>query len=152
MRSITLDGDTYDPSGQLSGGSRPNTGGVLLKVQSLKEMRGKLAEHTKLLKQIVDELDECHRIMGLYNGIKQKMELKEHEGKLLEERLAKNANTQVLQERVATMLDLKLMITVPIDHCSGGNSDETIRRTTGTYPGLSSSENGGYRTVQTHHR
>jgi structural maintenance of chromosome 2 len=32
VRSVTLDGDVYDPSGTLSGGSAPSGSGILVKV------------------------------------------------------------------------------------------------------------------------
>ncbi|KAJ3290770.1 Structural maintenance of chromosomes protein 2 [Borealophlyctis nickersoniae] len=128
QRSVTLDGDQYDPSGTLSGGSRPSSGGILLKVQDLKELRQELADNEKLLQQIVEELDDCHRVMGLYHGIKQKMDLKEHEGKLLEERLSKNASTQIitqvetlkqqLEEQQKIMQDCALQRTQAAERCA----------------------------------
>ncbi|KAJ3053885.1 Structural maintenance of chromosomes protein 2 [Rhizophlyctis rosea] len=98
MRSVTLDGDTYDPSGQLSGGSKPNSAGILLKVGALKTLRSKLQVHEENLKRVVEELDECQRVVGLANGIRQRLELKEHEGALLAERLGKNASTQIITQ------------------------------------------------------
>ncbi|KAJ3044691.1 Structural maintenance of chromosomes protein 2 [Rhizophlyctis rosea] len=107
MRSVTLDGDTYDPSGQLSGGSKPNSAGILLKVGALKTMRAELAVHEKRLAAIVEELEECQRVVGLHNGIKQRLELKEHEGKLMEERMSKNASTQVIAQVEALKTQLE---------------------------------------------
>jgi structural maintenance of chromosome 2 len=40
MRSVTLDGDVYDPSGTLSGGSAPSGDGVLVHVQELAGVEG----------------------------------------------------------------------------------------------------------------
>jgi structural maintenance of chromosome 2 len=37
VRSVTLEGDAYDPSGTLSGGSAPSGSGTLVKVQELLE-------------------------------------------------------------------------------------------------------------------
>lgn len=95
MRSVTLDGDTYDPSGQLSGGSRPNSAGILLKTGELRSLRAELSVHQKQRKAFSDEFDELQRISQHYRGLVQKLELKEHAYHLLEERLASNASAQV---------------------------------------------------------
>ncbi|KAJ3186681.1 Structural maintenance of chromosomes protein 2 [Gaertneriomyces sp. JEL0708] len=95
-RSITLEGDSYDPQGSLSGGSKPNTAGVLLKIGALRDLRQKLAEHEKALAEVMRGLEESTRITNHYKGLRQKLDLKDHEGKLLEERLSSNANAQII--------------------------------------------------------
>ncbi|TPX71866.1 hypothetical protein SpCBS45565_g00860 [Spizellomyces sp. 'palustris'] len=97
MRSITLEGDTYDPSGQLSGGSKPNSAGVLLKLGTLKDLRKKLADLENGLKEVAREYDGYQRTASHYQGLKQKLDLKLHEGRLLEERLNTNASAQIIQ-------------------------------------------------------
>ena len=96
MRSVTLDGDTYDPSGNLSGGSRSNSGGVLLKTGELRSLRSQIREHQKILDSYNRELDELDSISKHYYSLKQKLELKEHAHLLLEERLSSNSNAQVI--------------------------------------------------------
>ncbi|KAI9096591.1 SMC2 protein [Phlyctochytrium arcticum] len=98
LRSITLEGDTYDPSGQLSGGSRANSAGNLLKLSTLNECRHKLAEHEKELVTITQLLEECERTESHYGGLEQKLGLKRHEGALLKERLSTNSNAQVIRQ------------------------------------------------------
>ena len=95
MRSVTLDGDTYDPSGNLSGGSRSNSGGILLKTGELRSLRAQMRETQRLLDSFNRELDELDGISKYFYSLEQKLELKEHSLKLLEERLASNANAQV---------------------------------------------------------
>merc|ERR1719271_819870 len=38
VRSVTKDGDLYDPAGTITGGSAPRGGGVLLKLQELHQL------------------------------------------------------------------------------------------------------------------
>ena len=41
-KSVTLDGDIYDPSGTLSGGSAPSSNGTLVRVQELLDIERRL--------------------------------------------------------------------------------------------------------------
>lgn len=96
LRSVTLDGDTYDPSGQLSGGSRPNSAGILLRMGELLSLKSEISKHYERKKALTEELDELQMISKHYKGLVQKLELKEHAHKLLEERFASNASSQVI--------------------------------------------------------
>ncbi|KAI8903905.1 condensin complex component SMC2-like protein [Powellomyces hirtus] len=98
MRSITLDGDAYDPSGQLSGGSKPNSSGVLLKLGSLKTLRTKLNDLAlPALSEVQRELEECDRTVNHYKGLQKKLDLELYEGGLLEKRLNTNASAKTIQ-------------------------------------------------------
>ena len=52
VKSVTLDGDVYDPSGTLSGGSAPSGSGVLAQVQELIEAEGNLAQARETLAKL----------------------------------------------------------------------------------------------------
>ncbi|PVV03182.1 hypothetical protein BB560_002351 [Smittium megazygosporum] len=56
LKSITLDGDVYDPSGTLQGGSKPSNSGVLEKLVKLNDLRMELssvkAKYNELLSKI----------------------------------------------------------------------------------------------------
>ncbi|PHH65337.1 hypothetical protein CDD81_2749 [Ophiocordyceps australis] len=95
-RSITLEGDAYDPSGTLSGGSSPNSSGVLVTLQKLNNMT--TSEKNKL--------DEARRI-------KQDLDLKSHEIKLAEEQISGNSSSSIIQEvekMKATIVELEASI------------------------------------------
>lgn len=94
MRSVTFDGDAYDPSGSLSGGSKPSTSGILVRMKSLKSMRQEfenlrvnLERATADLKAFLAEKDE-------FIKIKQALELKVHSLGLLDAQLKGNTSTQ----------------------------------------------------------
>ena len=95
MKSVTLEGDVYDPSGTLSGGSSPNSSGVLITLQKLnglnKELRAKedaLAELRSVMTKEKKKLDSARQI-------KQDLDLKTHEIKLTEEQIEGNSSTSV---------------------------------------------------------
>ncbi|KAI8445807.1 hypothetical protein BY996DRAFT_6423531 [Phakopsora pachyrhizi] len=52
MKSITQDGNIYNPSGTLSGGSKPSTSGILIKVLELK----KVISEVEGIKRMLNEL------------------------------------------------------------------------------------------------
>ncbi|KAI8443094.1 SMCs flexible hinge [Phakopsora pachyrhizi] len=52
IKSVTQDGNIYNPSGTLSGGSKPSTLGILIKVQELKKVEGLLKDHQSKLEVI----------------------------------------------------------------------------------------------------
>ncbi|ORZ21122.1 hypothetical protein BCR42DRAFT_187615 [Absidia repens] len=97
MKSVTLDGDVYDPFGTLSGGSRPNSSGVLVKIQQLNTTRRDLKQHRQQLEDLDNEIVQARRVMEQYQNHKQKLDLQTHELELLESRLAKSTHSQLVQ-------------------------------------------------------
>ena len=49
-RSVTLEGDVYDPAGTLTGGSRPASGNLLLELQKLNDAKSELKGRKDALK------------------------------------------------------------------------------------------------------
>ena len=87
IKSVTLDGDVYDPSGTLSGGSAPNSSGILVKVQDLLEAEGNLQD--AIARQSALELEE-KRTSDVRNhrfNLSRELTIKEHELNLLQEQL-----------------------------------------------------------------
>jgi structural maintenance of chromosome 2 len=95
MRSVTLEGDTYDPSGQLSGGSRSTGGGVLVKVQQLKKVEMELAARKAALARVEREWEQAKGTMDKYKQAQKALDLKMHEVGLLEERVQESNATRV---------------------------------------------------------
>ncbi|KDQ59585.1 hypothetical protein JAAARDRAFT_33164 [Jaapia argillacea MUCL 33604] len=84
VRSVTLDGDVYDPSGTLSGGAKPSGNGVLIRVQELVEAEKRLDSARGTLKG--EEAREAKEREGRvrWEGMKRDLEVKEHELRLAE--------------------------------------------------------------------
>ena len=75
VRSVTLEGDLYDPKGTLTGGSRPKgNSSVLIKMGECKAKAADLAHLEAQLKEVRARLDGCAAAKAARDAI----ELKEH--------------------------------------------------------------------------
>ena len=97
LKSVTLEGDVYDPSGTLSGGSAPTSSGVL-------QILGKLTEVTKQMSLLETELSSLQSQMtaekekrDTIRQCQQKLELKTHEIGLTEKQIASNSSSSIIQ-------------------------------------------------------
>lgn len=95
MKSVTFDGDVYDPSGTLSGGSAPNTSGVLLVLQKLNEVMSELNHRERELRRLQDMMTKEKKKMDSARAAKQELDLKNHEIKLTEEQINGNSSSSV---------------------------------------------------------
>lgn len=98
MRSITLQGDAYDPSGTLSGGSAPNSSGVLVTMQKLNELNRQLKEAEASLRELQAKIAREKSKLDQARRIKQDLDLKTHEIKLAEEQIGSNSSSSIIQE------------------------------------------------------
>lgn len=95
MRSVTLQGDVYDPSGTLSGGSKSSGGGVLVKVQQLKKVEHELAQRVAALEAVERDWERARVAMDRFRDARKNLDLKSHELGLLEERVQESNATRV---------------------------------------------------------
>jgi len=95
MKSVTLEGDVYDPSGSLSGGSKPNTSGILEKMQALKRLKLEFAQQKQNFEKLSMMLKVCQSLSQKYGKIKGDLEMKEHELELLKKQYSGNPHFQV---------------------------------------------------------
>ncbi|KAI0421186.1 SMC2-like protein [Xylaria grammica] len=98
MRSITLEGDAYDPSGTLSGGSSPNSSGVLVTLQKLNDINRQLKEIEASLQGLQAQIAREKSKLDQARKIKQELDLKSHEIKLAEEQISGNSSSSIIQE------------------------------------------------------
>ena len=87
IKSVTLDGDVYDPSGTLSGGSAPNGSGILVEMQGFLEAGGNL--QGAIARQSALELEEKRTsdVRNHWFNLSRELTIKEHELNLLQEQL-----------------------------------------------------------------
>ena len=95
IKSVTIEGDVYDPSGTLSGGSSPNSSGVLIVLQQLKKLTRDIELHEKTLSELQSSIARETKDSNSARKIKQSLDLKIHEVKLAEEQIASNSSTSV---------------------------------------------------------
>ena len=98
MKSITLEGDSYDPSGTLSGGSAPNSNGVLVTLQKLNDLTKELSLQEKALADLQATMAREKKKVDQAKKIKQELDLKSHEIKLTEEQIGGNSSSSIIQE------------------------------------------------------
>ena len=97
MKSVTLEGDVYDPSGTLSGGSSPNSSGVLVTLQKLNEISNELDVREAELSDLQATIAQEKTKMAHARKAKQELDLKSHEIKLTEEQISGNSSSSIIQ-------------------------------------------------------
>lgn len=101
MKSVTLDGDVYDPSGTLSGGSSPNSSGVLVTLQKLNELNNQLSAHERELSELQALMGKEKKKLDSARRLKQELDLKSHEIKLTEDQIGGNSSSSVCTLRLS---------------------------------------------------
>ncbi|EKM76313.1 hypothetical protein AGABI1DRAFT_63367 [Agaricus bisporus var. burnettii JB137-S8] len=86
-RSVTIEGDVYDPQGSLSGGSAPSGNRILLDVQKLLEVESELREVKRELEEVEEEGRRSEKVREEWRAGKRDLEIREHELKLVEEQV-----------------------------------------------------------------
>lgn len=103
LRSVTLQGDTYDPAGVLSGGSAPQSSGVLLTLQKLNEITTDLQQQETQLSSLTATMAREKKKLDASRKTKQELDLKRHEIKLTEEQINGNSSSSV--SHISDLLD-----------------------------------------------
>lgn len=95
MKSVTLEGDVYDPSGTLSGGSAPQSSGVLVTMQKLNEITSELIAQERALGLLQSTMAREKKKLDGAKKTKQDLDLKSHEIRLAEEQINSNSSSSV---------------------------------------------------------
>ncbi|KAG6841176.1 hypothetical protein C0991_001101 [Blastosporella zonata] len=126
VRSVTLDGDVYDPSGTLSGGSAPSGSGILVRVQALLAAGARLSEAREQLGVLEEEEGRGRKVREEWRQLSRELEMKQHEAKLMEQQVegsnAARIGTQV-EELKQTIADLKLSVQAARDKVSAAQDE-----------------------------
>ncbi|MCJ1485015.1 Structural maintenance of chromosomes protein 2 [Schaereria dolodes] len=96
-KSVTLEGDVYDPSGTLSGGSSPSSTGVLVTLQKLNELMKELVAQENALQDLQGLMCREKKKLEIVRKVKQELDLKAHEIKLTEEQIGGNSSSSIIQ-------------------------------------------------------
>ena len=95
MKSVTLEGDVYDPSGTLSGGSAPTTSGVLVTLQKLNAINQELQKKGEELRDLRETIAREKKKLDSVRKTKQELDLKTHEIQLTEQQISGNSSSSV---------------------------------------------------------
>ncbi|KAL4880429.1 RecF/RecN/SMC [Aspergillus karnatakaensis] len=110
IKSVTLDGDVYDPSGTLSGGSAPNSSGMLVTLQKLNEITREIRSKERILATLEETMKKEKKKLDAVRSVKQELDLKNHEIKLTEDQIGGNSSSSIIQaveEMKANIVQLK---------------------------------------------
>ncbi|XP_010546067.1 PREDICTED: structural maintenance of chromosomes protein 2-1-like isoform X2 [Tarenaya hassleriana] len=88
--SVTLEGDIFQPSGLLTGGSRKGGGDLLRQLHDLAEAESKLQMHQKRLSEIEARIKELQPLQKKFMDIKAQLELKTYDLSLFLKRAEQN--------------------------------------------------------------
>ncbi|KAI9783500.1 MAG: Structural maintenance of chromosomes protein 2 [Geoglossum umbratile] len=97
VKSVTLEGDVYDPAGTLSGGSSANSSGVLVTLQKLNELTKELTCQENALGELRALIAREKKKLDQARTVKQELDLKTHEIKLTEEQINSNSSSTIIQ-------------------------------------------------------
>jgi structural maintenance of chromosome 2 len=113
LKSVTVEGDVYDPSGTLSGGSAASGNGVLLKLQKLDTITQELlSEEAKLADLEAGIARDAQKLQNA-RQLQQELDLKNHEIQLAETQIASNSSSSIIasvQEMKENIIALKSTI------------------------------------------
>mmetsp|Transcript_3972 Transcript_3972/g.6966 ORF Transcript_3972/g.6966 Transcript_3972/m.6966 type:complete len:1219 (-) Transcript_3972:182-3838(-) len=87
VKSVTLDGDAFDPQGTLSGGSRPNRGSVLVQLGKFQAAKSKVIQLQEDLERLQARFNEINGCKSNYQELAQQLNLAEQKLQLVEERM-----------------------------------------------------------------
>nr|XP_030113530.3 structural maintenance of chromosomes protein 2 [Taeniopygia guttata] len=100
-RSVTLDGEVFDPQGTLHGGASLQAGSILSKLQEVKDVQTELQEKESELEAVENELATLKTVAERYQQLKQQWEMKSEEAELLHKKLCQSAYHKQEEELIA---------------------------------------------------
>lgn len=108
-RSITLDGDIYDPEGNLSGGSRRAGSSILLTMQKYNNLVALVKQLESKLAQIHHELNRLEKLGLETKSLQNELNLSKHELSLLQRKLDNNPSSMIIKENESNVNQITLL-------------------------------------------
>lgn len=96
-RSITVDGDIYDPEGNLSGGSRQSNHSILISMQRYNKINNELIELNRQSEEVHNELIKFEKLSQTTKSLENEINLSKHELTLLMKKLDNNPSSVILK-------------------------------------------------------
>ncbi|KAM6304252.1 structural maintenance of chromosomes protein 2 [Podargus strigoides] len=100
-KSVTLDGDMFDPQGTLHGGACSQAAPILSKLQEMKDVAVELKTKESELETVENELASLKNVAEKYQQLKQQWDLKSEEAELLKMKLHQSAYHKQEEELLA---------------------------------------------------
>lgn len=97
-RTVTLDGDVYDPAGTLTGGSNNQIGVLLSKIDELASANRELNSKEVKMRELSSKLTMLEKSFAATKDIRTSIELKQHAVRICEEKMADSDYSQTMKE------------------------------------------------------
>lgn len=98
-RSVTLDGDVYDPSGTLSGGSRRQGGSILLTIQSYNKLSSEIKMLQNDLQEVTLKLQQQEKLSRGTLELQKQTSLAKHSLELLKKKMENSSSYQLIAQQ-----------------------------------------------------
>ncbi|KAJ4836235.1 Structural maintenance of chromosomes protein 2-2 [Turnera subulata] len=96
-RSVTLEGDIFQPSGLLTGGSRRGGGDLLRQLHELSEAESNLLMQKQMLSEIEAKITELRPLHKKFVELKKQLELKQYDLSLFQARAEQNEHHKLAE-------------------------------------------------------
>jgi len=106
-RTVTLDGDIYDPSGTISGGSKNNLGTTLARLTELATASTNVKEMKIRLQQINSQLNSMKAESRMFESLSQKVELATAELESVEKHLSQTTYGMLFENFSAMQTEIE---------------------------------------------
>jgi structural maintenance of chromosome 2 len=106
-KTITLEGDTYDPSGTISGGSKNSLGSLLTKISDLATMKADHNSGCVKLAQMEKQLETIESNGSKLRKLEQSLELKKNDLAVCEDQMSESSYAQMNDEIKQVELEIK---------------------------------------------
>lgn len=128
-RSITLEGDVYDPEGTLSGGSRNFSNSLLLDIQRYNEVNMKIGGMEKNLQSVKDQIEKHISISQKTKSLQNELNLAVHRLELAKKNFASNSATQMVERNEELQREIEIcMSDIKNNELEIGGLNEDIKR------------------------
>lgn len=107
-RTVTLEGDVYDPSGTISGGSKNQLGSTLSSLVKLSEFTGLLEEKSQRLAQVTGQVSSLQSLSASFEKLSVKLELAKAEFEAVKKQMSQTTYGVLVEKRDSMLADLKL--------------------------------------------
>lgn len=130
-RSITLEGDIYDPEGNLSGGSRRNNSSILLKMKEYNALSKKIEQLESRHMEVRKELERLNELSVSTKSLQNELNLSKHELSLLQRKLENSPASIILRETEMNALEIeKLEISISQEQQKSAEIEKQIAAVT----------------------
>ncbi|CUM57824.1 unnamed protein product [Debaryomyces tyrocola] len=108
-RSITLEGDIYDPEGNLSGGSRKNNSSILIAMQKYNKLQNQVKKYQNELFTVQQDLLTFEKLSHKTQSLQNEINLSKHELTLLVRKYENNPSSLILRENENNEQEIKAL-------------------------------------------